>query len=216
MMWATVMKKLLLIALCLPLAIAAPEQPYHGVSEIFEVWFSAKISRFELSEASFEQAHEKLAAEWKAKHPTMGFPMKLGDFEKIDHSEPARITLSLKEVPFCQALDLVCKASGRRLLPTEAGWIHLDRPKPTGDGWSTRGYPISSESLAKLKVGEDSSPEELRAALTRMGMEFESWMRLKVQGDQLWVLARETQHQQIAVISSLLEKGCTITPPGMR
>lgn len=215
MMRAIVMKRLLLIALCFPLAFAAAEKPYDGVPEIFEVWVSGKISRFELKEASFEQAHEKLVAEWRAKYPTMGFPMKLADFERSDRTEAARITLSLKDVPFCQAVDLVCKASGHRPLPTEAGWIRLDHARPPGNTWSTRGYPIPSQALASLKIGEDSSSKELITAFSQMGIEFEeSWMRLKVQGEQLWVLAREPQHRQFSVISTLLEKGCTITPPG--
>jgi hypothetical protein len=212
-MRAIAMKTLLSIALCFPMALAAADKPYDGVPEIFEVWFSAKISRFELNEATFEQAHEKLAAEWKAKHPTMGFPMKLADFEQSTSPEPVRISMSLQDVPLCQAVDLVCKAAGRKILRSEAGWIRLDHATPPGDTWCTRAYPISFDSLAKLKIGEESKPAELMDIFTQMGMEFESWMRLKVQGGQLWVLARETQHRELAVITTLLERGCSITPP---
>ncbi|WP_035601305.1 hypothetical protein [Haloferula sp. BvORR071] len=182
---------------------------------VFEMWSRASIPSFDLTNASFEQGYDRLVREWAMQDIRTGFPLALSDFE-LDadvKEEPPRVTMSLRQVPFSDALELLCKATGRRVIPLSGPFrIQVQAPAAPSGEWYTRTYQLSP-ALTKKLLSDPVDKIRMSAVYERFGIHFESWMSTHLLGDRLLVLAGEEQHRQIVFINSLLESGYTITPP---
>jgi hypothetical protein len=204
-----------LLFLTLPSASAMdPDKRMANIA--FDHWSKASIPSFELTDATFEQGYDRLLREWADQTIGAAFPLVLSDFE-IDPSlkgGASRVTMSLRDVPFVDALDLLCKATGRKIIP-KSGPFHIQSAAPAdmSGSWDTRAYPLSPTLRKQLDLIAAQQNNQMLGVYQPYGIHFESWMNARVVGDRLLVLASEEQHQQIALIHRLLEAGYTITPP---
>jgi len=190
---------------------AAPQDygPSTDVLTIFRIWCNSKVQVLDLKDATFEQAFESMQKEWTGLPVTIPFPVTLTDLENEDvRKEQPRVTMSLSKVPFPEALDLLCKAYGRKLIPN-AGPLRFE-PIREPVTWSTRVHRLTPEILKSLDLQENPKSAELNSAYQKRGVEFAVWTTVHVEGDKAIVLASEDVHQQIRWVHRLLERGYTI------
>lgn len=202
-----------LAALAQPLTAqqSTPEDP-NKIQRVFQAWCTHKISSLELTDASFEQGYELLRREWKDEMSPKDFPFAITDLE-VDpdwKGEDLKVSMSLKDVPFAEAMDLLCKATNRKIV-AKSGAFRFEAG--SAGHWVTKAHVLVP--MAREKVFATGYLRGV-GALTYyqgFGMRLEPWMRSCLVGDRLFVLAGEEQHHQIELINRLLGSGYTITPP---
>jgi hypothetical protein len=216
-MRAIVMKPLLLPLLLLVLltSLASAQRevvPSSEVTSTFQMWCRAKVPALELKNSSFEFAYGKLAEEWlhQSAHK---FPFSLDDFgpsESTADGMAASITMSLKDVPFREAVEMLCAASGKQINP-RAGLFHLEPGDPVlADDWSAKVYILPPRVLDLLDFGPDPNGARLADVYAKLGLRFD-WGVLHLDGDKLCVLASNENHHRIKWLHELLERGYTIS-----
>lgn len=180
-----------------------------------EVIATETIPRLELKEATFEEALKMIQRAWDERHPTEPLPIGLSDYQPPEgyrETQPARITLDLKNVPFLEALHYIGRLSGRHLVSL-GGVIQMERYRWIEEGWTTRVHEVTPKALAALHLKPDSSGEELRRGFQQLGVRLDDWMNLGMtpSGQGIFVHAYPSQQEQIAGILFLLNNGFRIT-----
>lgn len=225
-----IMIKTILAALWL-LALASPlpaQQPEHSLEASLRAWEISTIATFELDHASFDEAFAKLKQEWQKQHPDLSMPLAVATYDPELGKRP-NITMSLKQVPFSAALQYLGEASQQRLARNTA-FPRVDLGKEMDhDEGITKTYRITPEVAAKLGLEPGSSRDAIHAALERFGIQFPAWAPASfIRGHAadgknqdpagapelfLILMGEPEQHEMVAGVSRLLEKGFTITPP---
>lgn len=218
MMRAIVMKPFLLLSLllilpALPLT-AAGSPPPKEVTQAFHFWCRAKVPELKLNNNSFEFAFKQLSEEWSRQNGYQ-FPLRLEDFgplESVEAGTVASLTMTLKDVPFREAVDLLCAAAGKELKPG-AGNFRIEPDDPVqAYGWCTKIYTLSPGLLKILDLGEPPEHTRLATAYTERGLNV-GWWQIYLDGDKLLVLASNEDHHRIKFLHELLSKGYTVRRP---
>ncbi|WP_265593951.1 hypothetical protein [Haloferula sp. BvORR071] len=182
---------------------------------IFRTWFQERITELELKDAHFTDAYNRILAQWRSAN-NLPFPFALAEFESVEtssHMQDPVVSMSLKNLSYPEALDQVCKAFGRRLIPG-AGVFHLNPPSQSNSNWNTCTYALSPGIFRQLGL-DPAAPNKskLIAGYAELGirLDFES---ARLDDTQLVLYADAGTHQRMQVINELLGRGYTITPNG--
>ena len=173
------------------------------------------IPRLQFKNATFEDALAAIRRAWDERHPNDPLPVALTDYQPPNgyrETNPARITLDLKNVPWIEALRYIGTLSGRRLISL-SGLVQLERHPWIEEDWITRAHDVAPAALAALHLKPDSSGDDLRRAFKQFGVQLDDWMKLGMiaSGQQIVVLSYQPQQEQIAGILFLLGNGFHIT-----
>lgn len=199
-----------LLTLAQPLVAqqAKPEDP-DKVEWVFQTWCTNKIPSLELTDASFEQGYELLRRAWKDRVSSKDFPFAVTDFE-VDpdlKGEAQKVSMSLKDIPFAEAMDLLCKGTSRKIV-ARSGAFRFEAG-PSGD-WVTKAHALVPAVREKVFATGYLRGVGALTYYQGYGMRLESWMQSCLVGDRLFVMAGEEQHHQIEIINRLLGTGYTI------
>jgi len=206
-------KTVFLLIFAVAVALAAP--PPKAEQKRLKALIEETIPNLTLKDASFEEAIAEIQRAWKKSHPDDPLPIAITDWTKKEKeyiAYPQCITLELHDVPYLTAFHYIASASHtdfslRHGLPTfdKRGWGAED--------WGIKDYKVPPGALAALGLRAKSKPEEVRQALNKFGIELEGWMnpRLFDSGKTLVVKCLPEQHDQIAGVLLLLQKGFKIT-----
>ena len=208
------MKTIFLLIFAAAAALAAP--PPKAEQRQLKALVEETIPNLTLKDASFEEAIAAIQSAWKKRHPDDPLPIAITDWTKKEKeyikSSPERITLELHDVPYLTAFHYIASAS-QTAFSLRHGLPKFDKRGWGAEDWVTKQYKVPPGALAALGLSAKSKPEEVRQALNKFDIELEDWMNpvLLEAGKSLVVTCLPEQHDQIAGILLLLQKGFKIT-----
>lgn len=171
---------------------------------------TSKMEKLDLQKVTFEQALAVVRAEWKLQHPDLDFPVSIAEYEQDEQGHPPLITMSLRDVPFVNALQYISQASRHRFVE-RSGLVAFEEVGLIIEDWITRTHPVSEELLTRLGLGKQPTPKQLSAAYAQFGVKLEDWMAVSYGEGFIIVTALNQQQEQIAGINFLLSEGYKIT-----
>ncbi|MBM3861741.1 MAG: hypothetical protein FJ395_19120 [Verrucomicrobia bacterium] len=141
----------LLFLFCATVMRAGSSMPADEVKQA-EAFASETIPVFELKNATFEDALATVRRAWEQRHPEKSFPVLVTDYQPPDENRaanPARMTMSLKNVPFIKVLQYIGSCSGRRLIP-RGQFFQMESHPWIEEDWVYRSQDVTVELLAHL------------------------------------------------------------------
>ncbi|HQW29866.1 MAG TPA: hypothetical protein PK529_11810 [Verrucomicrobiales bacterium] len=209
------MKPITLVFLVFTVSAVAEPTPSADEVRRAQAMVTETIPHVHFTDIPFDDALTAIRGEWDQRFPNDPFPVALTDYrppEGYRETNPARITLDLKNVPFIEALRYIGILSGRHLVSVSGlvilesyGWIEED--------WSTRLHDVSPAALAALNLKSDSSSDDLRRAFKQFGVKVDDLKKVGLvnSGQQIVVASYQAQQEQVAGILFLLGNGFSIT-----
>jgi hypothetical protein len=193
----------------------AQSAPTEKSVELAHAFATEAIPHLQLKDATFAESLATIRRAWVERHPNDSFPVAVTDYRPAEgyrETNPATITLDLKNIPFMEAVRYVGTFSGRSLISV-SGLIQLEGISWIQEDWITRAHDVTPAALAALGVRPNSPAEDLRRGFQQFGVTFENWMKVAptTTGGQIVVLSYRAQQEQIAGILFLLGNGFRIT-----